>query len=303
MPHSGGGGSHGGGHHSGGSHSSGPSYTRGQKTHYPGSRRYFYYYNNRRCYYYSDSVLKDSDFKQRYKSYICFGMIWLLFFAVFVVCSVRYDNGGPLDTSGLDTSIIINDYADIINDDGEYELYSYLNKFLDDTGVIVSVVTYPNHNPSSSVEDESYSTYVKMFSDESHWLIYYCGRDYYRADDWEWNLMCGDDCVRVLGYDQEDKFTRSFHSNLLCDMTFEDAVISALKSLEPDMSGGFKYSSNVTVNGRDVSGEKIGSSGLIFIIFIVVGFAFIIVGVVGLCKPLTDEQKAKLGAKLDDQSI
>lgn len=314
MPHSGGGGSSSGGSYSGGSgrsssHSSSsysssgysePAYIRGQITRYPGSKRYSYYHNNSKCYYYSDRPLIAGDFKTGSEVTLLIGIAFVIFSVIFSMMFVTYVKGGPIDTSGLDRSIIIHDNANVISGSGEEKLHEYLNKFLSKTGVIVSVVTCAENKSAQETRSDSYSTYIGMFNDESHWLIYYCGTDQSRGDNWSWNLMCGDDCVEVLDSKQEYRFTKEFHENLSSNMKFEDAVISALKSLKPKMHGEFRYRDGVNVSGKDASGEKVGFTGLILLPFPIIGLLLFIQGLRDFFKPLSDEQKAKLNSKLDD---
>lgn len=312
MPHSGGGGSHGGGSShsshssSGGSHSSGPSYTRGQSTPYPGARRYVYYHNHTPCYYYSDRPLTTLDFRSGYMGLIFIGAVW--FILVTFICFMFFDRteGGPIDTGGIDKTIYINDYADVINDEDEDRLKSRLEDFRSETGVIFAVVTSPVHNIGYDMETEAYNEYVSMFYDEQHWLIYYVGSDYDRTDDWSWNLMCGDDCSSVLDYRQEDNFVDEFHANLIRDMSFADAVIRAVDSLNPRLKPGYKYSEGVYVNGEYAGGQHV-SSLIVYgaYAFALIGLVMVISGIKGLCKPISDENKSKMKATVvkDDEPV
>lgn len=308
MPHSGGGGSHSGGHshssssHSrGGSHSSGPSYTRGQSTPYPGARRYVYYYDRRPCYYYSTSTLGSMDYKGKFLTMLMFGIIWALVWGICSIVFVEKVDGGKLDTSGIDDTIYVYDYADVIDDHDEYILIDYLEGFRDNTGIVFSVVTYPSHQMGSNMEIESYNQYVSMFYDESHWLIYYVGSEYDRSDDWEWNLMCGDDCARILGTKQEDKFVEEFHANLLRSMSFADAVISAVDKLQPNLSPGYIYRDGTYVNGEYVGGQP--ASALIPALCItmsLVGVLIAIASIALLIAPVPEQHKAKMKATVVD---
>lgn len=298
MPHSGGGGSCSGGSYSGGSSggSSGPSYSRGQSTPYPGSRRYVYYHNNEPHFYYSDRPLMPKDFKSQYWGLIIFGVAWFLIWTI--LCIGLFErSSGPLDLSDIDKTIYIRDESDIIDDTDEDWLKEYLEEFRDETGVIVSVVTYPYHNIGQSMEVEAYNEYCRMFYDESHWLIYYVGYDYDRTDDWEWHLMCGDDCVTVLSSSQEDKFTREFHKNLLRNMSFASAVVSAINELEPNTGTGFVYSKGAYVNDEYVGGNPVSTLAVLgFYSIALIGLIGAVLGIHELRKPIKDVNVAKMRA-------
>lgn len=304
MAHSGGG-SHSGGSHSShssrSSHSSGKTCTRGSRVRYKGSKRYRYKYGGRTDYYYSDRVLKRFDFRRYSLITTCFGLVWSIIAVIACAFMVEYDDNGGLDLSYVDTSIIIEDNADVITDEGELLLRNYLSEFLSETTITVSVVTDYPWDVNDSAEWESYHRYVQMFNDEKHWLIYYIGNDIDRTDDWEWNLMCGDDCVRVLNASQEDKFTKEFHKGLLRDVTFEQAVINALNCLSPDLKPGLIYRSDTYVDGVNCKGQRVNWFYYVFSIWYTgLGLMFLILGLRSLLKPLTDEQISMLSAVEDE---
>ena len=293
MPHSGGGGSHGGGSH-GGSHSGGgSSRPRISNTYFNGSNRYVYYLNNRPHYYYAMRPYKA---KEGAAFLLAFGIIWLLFSVLIIAAMVTYDGGGKLQLP-YDSEIVIDDEAHMIDDDDR--LVYYLKEFQEKSGVTVGVVTRKSADAyiGDTCEVQSYNCYVKMWADERHWLIYYVGDRKDRSDDWEWNLMCGDECVRVLSYNEEDKFTKNFHRYLVDSnrYTFDNAVIKALSALEVDTGKQFIYREGVTVNGEDAGGARV-SVFPAFLMFVLPGVIMIICGIVKLVRKPSQEQIAKENA-------
>ncbi|MDY5576118.1 MAG: hypothetical protein SPF70_01365 [Lachnospiraceae bacterium] len=297
MPHSGGGGSHGGGSH-GGSHSSGGSRSskpRISNSYFSGSNRYVYYLNNRPHYYYAQRPYKANE---EAKTLLIFGIVWLVFSTVLVMAFVKIDNGGklPLD---YDNEIVIDDEAYMIDD--KERLVEYLEDFQEKSGVTVGVVTRNSYDTylGDDCELQSYNCYVTMWDDESHWLIYYVGDEKDRSDNWEWNLMCGDDCVRVLSYAQEDKFTEKFHRYLVASSrySFEDCIIKSLSELQIDTGKKLVYRDGVSVNGVSSGGEKVSIlSGIFLSIFPIIGLIFISLGIGMLMKKKSQEQIAKENA-------
>lgn len=300
MPHSGGGGSHSGGSHHSSSHShssSGRSNARPRmsRTYFAGSKKYVYYYNNEPRYYYADRPYRFSNDQAGGFFSIIFGLIWTLFSAFFGVMFFTYD-GGPLPLH-YDTSIVIDDEIGIIEDRASLE--NSILKFQDETGVTISVVTRPTYNEYTDmgydVEDESYYCYVTRFTDESHWLIYYRGNEIDRSDDWQWNLMCGDDCLRVLSRSQEDKFTDEFHKRLNNPdrYSFEDCVIDTLNLLKPSIEPHLVYRDGVNVNGVESGGQQ---ASLLFVgfilIFVVIGMIVLVSGIIQIFKKKSPEDIA-----------
>lgn len=299
MPHSGGGGSHSGGrshrsHRSGGRHSSSNRPTRGQSTRYPGSKRYVYYIGGKPNYYYSDSALNRGDLRTGYG---VMAMYFIVMFLIFMFSGWdRYSfSTGPIKSYGNPEII---DEAGMMTDSEENELMDKLYEFQSKTGVIFTVTTYPEHKIGDTMEVESYNEYCSRYSDEDHWLVYYVGNDVGREDDWEWHLMCGDNCTSVLSFGQEDHFGDVFHANLLkTDMTFSDAVEGAIDSLKPNVSKGVVYKYG------DRAGERVSIFALIIpnpiqILFIV----FTILSLRAWKKPLTEKEKAKIRAYEVDES-
>lgn len=300
MPHSGGGGSHSGGSHSGGGSpgSSGPSHYRGQSTYYPGSHRYRYQHNGRYHYYYSDRPLRKGDLTMGAIVPMIFGAS-VLMFSLFFNMAIERTKGGPLEVED-DAYVVIFDESNLMSDEDEAVLLRELIDFRDETGVTVNVKTVPHDRSYGDVEYESYHEYVDMFRDEKHWLIYFVGEDPDLNDEWEWNLMCGDECVRVLNTKQEEKFTRVFQDKLELKTPLQYTIIEALNGLEPDLRGGHVWG-NMTVNGESVRGQHVSLFALIALRgALLVGFLLILCGIWMKVKPLTGEKKSKTEAVLDD---
>lgn len=279
MPHSGGGGSHGGGSH-GGSHSGGSgSSNRVSRTYFSGAHRYMYYYNGRPHYYYANHKVT-SNTKSAGVTFIVFAVIWILMSLPVVISSVsEVFVSGPLSLN-YDTKIVIDDEIGIV--DNKAGLTDAFTAFQEKTGVTLSVVTRSPENAymGSSYETQAYNCYVSRWDDERHWLIYYVGSSLDRTDDWHWELMCGDDCTKILSSSIEDQFTRDFHRYLVAGerYSFSEAVISAL-------------------NNINVQPGSINADGIIqllpALIFPAFGIIILVVGIIVTAKPLSAEEKAK----------
>lgn len=296
MPHSGGGGSHSGGHHGGSHHSGGgSSKPRISNSYFNESNRYVYYLNNRPHYYYALRPYKP---KEGLVSTLVFGVFWLLFSMAFVLVFIKYDDGGKLPLN-YDKEIVIDDGAYMIDD--EERLKEYLLEFQEKTGVTVGVVTRNSYDTykGNDCELQSYNCYVSMWDDESHWLIYYVGDNKDRSDNWEWNLMCGDDCVKVLSYDQEDNFTQNFHRYLVASTrySFEDCIIKALSELNIETGKRIVFRDGVTVNGKSSGGAKVDIvTAVLLSIFPIIGFIIVLKSIISLVKKPTEEQVARMNA-------
>lgn len=302
MPHSGGGGSHSGGsHHS--SHSSHSHSSSGRssarprmsKTYFAGAKRYVYYYENEPRYYYADKQYRLSNNQANAIFLIIFGLVWTLFSTFFGFMFFTTESGTlPMR---YDTSVVIDDGIGIIEDMESLE--RSILQFQDETGVTVSVVTRNTTNEYNDmgygVEDESYYCYITRFSDESHWLIYYRGDALDRSDNWEWNLMCGDDCLKVLSKRQENKFTDEFHKHLdnPDKYSFEKCIIDTLGVLKPSTKLHLVYRDGVNVNGMESGGQPASFVMVGFILlFVVVGMIVLINGIIQIFKKKTPEEIA-----------
>lgn len=288
MPHSGGGGSHSGGSHSGSSHRSSGSYSRGSSgsgisnSYFRGANRYVYYRNHKPHYYYA---------KRRYRPHagsgveLLFGLIWLCLSLAFVMRVVDVSKGA-LRLDYADTQIVIDDEVGLVEDADA--LKKTMQEFQEQTGVTMAVVTRRPENADMGVncETQAYNCYVSRWDDESHWLIYYVGSDPKRSDDWEWDLMCGDNCVSVLSTEQEDAFSESFHRYLVAAQrySFDAAVATALAELTP--STGLHFT---TMTGRPLTLEMV----CMLLIFPLIGLWLTLSSLKSLFKKPSEEEMAK----------
>lgn len=283
MPHSGGGGSHGGGSH-GGSHRSGGSGSsnRVSKTYFRGAHRFIYYYNGHPNYYYANR--KDTiNRKATGIGMIIFSVMWLLMSSLMMIgCLSSAYISGPLSLD-YDSAIVIDDEIGIVED--KNELTDAFKAFQDKTGVTLGVVTRSTENRyrGDTYEKQAYNCYVSRWDDEKHWLIYYVGDSLDRTDNWHWELMCGDDCTKILSTSIENSFTRDFHRYLVAGerYTFDEAIITALGNIE------------VTPGSFDTKELLTLIPALFFPVF---GIILLISGIVTATKPLSEEEKAKNSA-------
>ncbi|MGN0678026.1 MAG: hypothetical protein ACI4JS_00010 [Oscillospiraceae bacterium] len=283
MPHSGGGGSHSGGHH-GGSHSSGGSGSsnRVSSTYFSGAHRYMYYYNGRPNFYYANHKVIPGT-KSAGITLIVFSVIWLLFTLPALIASLPQAFVSKPLSLNYDTAIVIDDDIGIV--DNKTELTNAFLNFQKRTGVTLSVVTRRPENEymGATYENQAYNCYVSRWDDERHWLIYYVGSTTDRTDDWHWELMCGDDCTRILSTSIENSFSKELHRYFVANerYSFSEAVITALNSI-------------------DVKPGSINPDGFPLLIFMIIfpgcGILFLVAGIKMAAKPLTDEEKAKKGA-------
>ena len=281
MPHSGGGGSHSGGSH-GGSHRSGGSSgssNRVSSTYFRGAHRYMYYYGGRPVYYYANHKVTPAT-KATGISMIVFGIMWLLMsMPAIIACLSEVFVSGPLSLN-YDTAIVIDDKIGIVDD--KAELTDAFKAFQEKTGVTFSIVTRSPENAymGSTYENQAYNCYVSRWDDEKHWLIYYVGSALDRSDDWKWELMCGNDCTKILSSSIEKTFTNDLHRYLVARdrYSFNEAVLTALNNINVQ-PGSFKADEMLEL--------------LPVLIFPAIGIIFLIVGIKMATKPLTPEEKAK----------
>lgn len=281
MPHSGGGGSHGGGHHSGGGHRSGGSGSsnRVSQTYFKGAHRYMYYYNGRPVYYYANHKVTPGT-KASGIYMIVFSIMWLLTTVPMIlgVASELFVSG-PLSLN-YDTVIVIDDELGIVED--KAELTNVFRDFQEKTGVTFGLVTRTPENAymGSTTEDEAYNCYVSRWDDEKHWLIYYVGSTLDRSDDWHWELMCGDDCTRILSTSYENQFTSDLHRYLVAAerYSFDEAVITAVNNIDVQ-PGSFRADEAVVL--------------IPVLIFPIIGIVMLVSGILMVKKPLTAEEQAK----------
>lgn len=279
MPHSGGGGSHGGGHH-GGSHRGGSrSSNRVSKTYFKGSHRFLYYYNGRPNYYYANHKESPNTIAMGI-AYILFALLWISM-SLPVMFSGISDIfvSGPL-TLNYDSAIVIDDEIGIV--DNRSELVAAFEDFQEKTGITFSIVTRTPENAymGNTYESQAYNCYVSRWDDERHWLIYYVGSSLDRTDDWHWELMCGDDCTKILNTSVEEKFTGDFHRYLVASgrYSFSKAVLTALN--------------DINVQPGSIRVEEIFSV-LPALVFPAFGIIILVIGVKTLITSVSAEEKAK----------
>lgn len=283
MPHSGGGGSHSGGSHSshhssshhGGSHSSRPA-NRVSSSYYPGSRRYVYYYNRSPRYYYARERVSATSTISGIMQ-IVWGIVWMLALSTIAIPIISTMIAIPLPLN-YDHEIVIDDGLNIV--ENRSELISSLTDFQNKTGVTVGIVTRDPENAymGSTRTDEAYNCYVSRWDDESHWLIYYVGTEHDRSDDWDWELMCGNDCTRILPTSTEDLFSNDLHRYLVATerYSFDEAISTALGNIQISK----------------INKESLPM--LIFILpFIIIGVSTIINGIRSVIKSKSPEEQAR----------
>lgn len=303
MPHSGGGGSHSGGHshssHS--SHSSHNNYNSHRSRHsyskykqFENDKKYLYYYNGEPQFYYASNPTSKFIGKMESIPYLFIGFVFSLLTIIFSFAFWDVEEGTlALD---YDTAIVVDDEIGIVKD--RANLIGNLQEFQVQTGVTVAVVTRTPENayPGYDCKNQSYNFYIDNFADESHWLIYYVGQNADRSDDWQWHLMCGDDCVKVLPRSQEDRFTDIFHECLLDSdrYCFDDCVKQALSALDYNTKKRMVYADGVSENGYDVSGEPVDITAyILFGIFGLVGIVMLIIAFKHLLKKPTEQEIAR----------
>ncbi|SCW30044.1 hypothetical protein SAMN02910456_00385 [Ruminococcaceae bacterium YRB3002] len=223
MPHSSGGGSHGGGFH-GGSHGGGGGSAAGGRTSsmpFPGGRRYVYYHylTKKPVIVYADHDLS----KPQDGAYLAlFIMALVLGFGLIALINIfgnHFPNKLAMD---YDTGILIEDRAEILDNNEEAMLVESLEAFRDETGITPAVITVNNEDWNKqmkgvTLERYAYDLYLEKFNDEKHWLIVYSQPE--KPDPefnkWYWEGMQGDDTDPILGTRETDSFNKRLQGNLL----------------------------------------------------------------------------------------
>lgn len=235
-----------------------------------------YYHGGRPNYYYADyKVYTNIRFVGIF--FILFAVSWLLISMPIVFSTFSITTSSPLPLN-YNTSIVIDDELGIVDD--RVVLSEAFGDFQEKTGVTLSLVTKSPENVDTrlSYSTLAYRCYVSRWIDESHWLIYYVGDSLDRSDDWNWELMCGDDCTEILSTTTESEFIRNFQRYLEAtdQYTFTGAVLAALDEIEI-------HTVNVNVNPEYI----------LFIIFPIIGIVMLILGIRLVLQPVTDEDRAK----------
>ncbi len=238
-----------------------------------------YYYNGRPHYYYANHKAAANTISSGIVL-IVFAVIWLLISMPVVIESISgIFISQPLSLN-YDTEVVIDDELGIV--DNKSELTDAFTAFQKKTGVTFSIVTRKPENAymGNTYEIQAYNCYVSRWDDERHWLIYYVGSTLDRTDDWHWELMCGDDCTKILSTSVEDRFTGDFNRYLVASerYSFNEAVLTALN--------------NINVQPGAIKTDEIVQlfPALVFPAF---GIIFLVSGIKAVIKSLTPEEKAK----------
>ncbi len=238
---------------------------------------------------------------------IIIGFVLAIMAIVMAFSFMTKTEGGKLSLP-YDHAIVIDDRANMLEYDEEQSLEKYLKEFQDKTGVTVCVVTrnFIDRYMGYDCEKEAYNCYVERWDDEKHWLIYYVGDALDRSDDWEWNLMCGDDCVGVLSRAEENAFTNNFHRYLVASSrySFEECIVSALSELKIDTASKWIYREDVIINDVNRGGEPVDKFMIIFfVVFFAVGAILIVAAIVVAVKKPSGEALAKMNAYVTPNPI
>lgn len=238
-----------------------------------------YYYHGRPNFYYANRKVTPNSIATGI-SFIVFAVMWIMMSLPVVIMSISDAFvSGPLSLD-YDTKIVIDDEIGIV--DNKAELIDAFEAFQEKTGVTFGIVTRSPENVymGNSYETQAFNCYVSRWDDERHWLIYYVGGSLDRTDDWHWELMCGDECTKILSTSVEDQFTSDFHRYLVANerYSFDKAVLAALN--------------NINVQPGDVKTDDfvLIITALIFPAF---GIVILVAGIKTVIKSFSEEEKAK----------
>ena len=235
MPHSSGGGSSGGGYHGGSSSGghSGSSKVYSSRP-FPGATCYVYYSHARPHLIYTNEANET-----RASGYIALIILFSCLFLFSIAFSFlsSYHHPSKLKTN-YDTTIVIKDENNILDDEEETLLNNKFDEFLSTTGITPSLITtdislYPSY---SSLEDYAYDRYVNSFKDEKHWLIVYSSNQGTQKDNWAFEGMQGDDTDSILYSYVTDKFNKTLYTSLNDgSVSVTNALIRALDEITPNI--------------------------------------------------------------------
>jgi hypothetical protein len=249
MPHSSGGGSSSGGFHSGSSENN--SY-RSSRTYFVGSSLYFFYdrKNNMHSMYSNQTPEK---MKKNNIMSIIFLSIFLIFIAV-VTFFVTYRNPKKIDLGSYNnTEIVIMDENNFLNDfENKQKLESSLLSFKENTGITPRIVFISNDiwkERNTNLEDYSYDRYLRLFKDESHWLIVYSSKLNTNKSDWYFEGMQGNDTDSIISDYYANSFTKHLHNNLKEDkLSVCDSIADSFDFINKDiMNKGFIFNYRVII--------------------------------------------------------
>ena len=219
MPHSSGGGSAGGGFHSG-SHSSGSSTSstrRYSSRPFPGAICYVFYDRRYRPHLIYADDKPETKRKFFWLPYIFIGLLLILPIFFFVFTS--YHHPSKLKTN-YDTTIVIDDYNNVLNEEDKNILNITFTSFLDKTGITPAFISIDKESTSSyDLEEYAYDSYVSRFKDEKHWLIVYSSNLNTVKDNWAFEGMQGNDTDTILYTRVTDKFNETLYNALSQEST------------------------------------------------------------------------------------
>ena len=227
MPHSSGGGFSGGGFHTGGGfhskqyNSSTPirnRVIRYSRFYFPGAYCYIYY--DRHCRprtLYSDT-LQSKDRKSSWISILIFALILLIPLAI--IYTFAYHVPKKINTTSYDTTINIDDTADVLTDEEENQLKITFQSFLDNTGITPVFHSVANVE-SYRMETYGLSYYITHYSDEKHWVITYSKMDDGR---WAYEGTQGNDTDNIL----TEYRLKTFNSDMYYGLSGENANVFAV---------------------------------------------------------------------------
>lgn len=241
MPHSSGGGHSGGGFHggsgfhgsSGSSHSNSNAF-RISSTPFPGSHRYIYYGRHFRPH--VIYALRRPTMGGAVSTWAGFFLtLLILLLPMIIILSTSYHHPKKLSI-GYDTTIVIDDQSNVLRVGDQERLNYTFKSFLDKTGITPAFVSADRDWASAmfatSTERLAYREYMKRFSDEKHWLIYYCQEN---ETDWSFEGMQGNDTDSILTKKVGDKFTMTFYNQLDAREGVCDSLIKAFDTISPNI--------------------------------------------------------------------
>ncbi len=151
-------------------------------------------------------------------------IVMAIFFGAFtfvpalLLCLFATFEPKPIDLASYDSGIVIEDHLSMIENQN---LGPSMMHFMEVSGISPAVEVVGDwewEDNYSSLETFALSEYLRMFSDEKHWLVVVSyPDDYETADfvDWSWEGVIGDDCGETINSDSEELFTRTVQSWLL----------------------------------------------------------------------------------------
>lgn len=244
MPHSSGGGCSGGGFHGGGGggfHGAGhtpygQSKVRYSHIYFPGALCYVYYdraYNPHLVY--TDKKHEKNN-KTNLISCLVIGIL-LILPILFAICT-GFHSPKKLKAD-YDTTIVIDDSADYLNEQEESNIRLTFQKFYDVTGIspALEVINTEHGTHYSSLEDYAYNSYIRRFKDEKHWLIVYATKTSY----WSFEGMQGNDTDTILSNTVTSKFDKTLYNDLTMNMPLDESLADSFDTITPNIMKPYFY--------------------------------------------------------------